>query len=264
MSVVGYLRVSSDQQNVASQKVGIDNYCLGNHLTIDRWVEEAVSGVKEIKKRKLGGLIPNLQKGDTLIVAEISRLGRSIRMLVDVIDRLLKRGIRIILVKQGMVLDPGADGVASIQTKVFITVFALCAELERDLLRVRVKEGIQRKIQEGYDWGGERKGPRKSKVKPLMEAMVELRNQGLTNIKIAKKLKVSKWSVYRYLKAYDINGRPPFFGGPLFLFFLFKAFHYCRKPFRFGFPFFLDAWGRVLDTLFLPFNILQGVLGIHE
>ena len=202
MSVVGYLRVSSDKQTVASQRIGIDSYCLANALSIDRWVEEAVSGVKEIRKRKLGGLIPNLQKGDTLIVAEISRLGRTIRMLVDTIDRLLKRGIKIILVKQGMVLDPGAEGVSAIQTTVFITVFALCAELERELLRARVKEGVQRRIAEGVDWGQFARRPHKSRAKTLKDTMIGLWKAGVPIIRIAQKIKLSRMTVYRYIRAY--------------------------------------------------------------
>lgn len=199
MSVVGYLRVSSDQQNVASQKSGINNYCAINQLTIDRWVEESVSGVKEIKRRKLGGLIPNLQAGDTLIVAELSRLGRTIRMLVDVIDCLLKRGIKIILVKQGMVLDSGADGISAMQTTVFVTVFALCAELERELLRARVREGVARRIAEGVDWGQYARRPHKTRAKALVGSMKALHEAGKSVAQIAHKLKLSRGTVYKYL-----------------------------------------------------------------
>lgn len=201
MSTLGYLRVSTDMQTVESQKAGLLNYCEANAIKIDKWVQETVSGSVEPQKRKLGGILPNLRAGDTLIVSEISRLGRTIRMLVNIIDRLLRRGVKIILVKQNMVLDPASqDAFKAMQTTVFITVFALCAQIERELLRVRTKEGVARAIANGADWGTHARRPHKTRAKTLIDDMIKLRAEGWSTPRIARKLKLVPSTVWKRLK----------------------------------------------------------------
>lgn len=200
MSTLGYLRVSTDMQSVESQKLGIVNYSNDHNICIDKWVEETVSGAVDPKRRKLGGVLPNLRRGDTLIVSEVSRLGRTIRMLVNVIDGLLNRGIKIVLVKQNMVLDPSStDAFKSMQTTVFITVFALCAQIERELIKARIKEGVERAIANGADWSTHARGPHKTRAKSLAEEMVKLYRDGKTKKQIARRFNLSLATVYRHL-----------------------------------------------------------------
>ncbi|MBO7447439.1 recombinase family protein [bacterium] len=193
MSIYGYLRVSSDTQTVESQKVGVLDYCKTHNITIEKWVEETVSGVKEIRKRKIGGLLPNLKGGDTLIVSELSRLGRSVSMVAAMTEKLVKRGVKIILVKQGLTLGE-EDGIAGAMAQAFVHMGSIFAEMERSLLIARVKEGIRRKAQEGYTWNSGKKGMSyncKSKNATLREKAAALYRKGKSVYYIHRKLKVS-------------------------------------------------------------------------
>lgn len=200
---IGYLRVSTDQQSVNAQKSGIVKYCEDHNITIDKWIEEKVSGVKAVRQRKLGGIIPNMHPGDTLLVAELSRLGRSVSMITRLIEQLLARKIKIVLIKQHMTLGDTSGGtMASMMDKMFISVSALFAEMERELLISRVKEGIQCKIASGYDWGSRIRGMKfVSKSVRLKGEANKLFNEGLNVSVISKQLKCSRNLVRKMLAA---------------------------------------------------------------
>ena len=140
--IIGYLRVSTKKQDLESQKVGIDDYCKKHNIVIDRWVEEKVSGAKEIKSRQIGKVIPSLKANDTLIVSEISRLGRSAMNVLTTIEALIKRKVNLIFIKQNLRLETEGGAIQSMMAKMFIHFSALFAECERDMMKQRVKEGI--------------------------------------------------------------------------------------------------------------------------
>ena len=192
---IGYLRVSTDQQSVDAQKSGIIKYCNDHGITIEKWVEEKVSGVKAVKERKLGGIIPNMHKGDTLLVAELSRLGRSVSMITRLIEQLLARKIKVVLVKQNMILgDTSGGAMSTMLDKMFISISALFAEMERELIVARVKEGIQCKIASGFDWGSRTRGLRyKCKTDIYEEECLKMMAEGTNPTRVAKRFKVS-WS----------------------------------------------------------------------
>lgn len=151
--IVGYLRVSTKKQDLESQKVGIDDYCKKNNIIINRWVEEKVSGAKEIKSRQIGKVIPSLKANDTLIVSEISRLGRSAMNVLTTIEALIKRKVNLIFIKQNLRLETEGGAIQSMMAKMFIHFSALFAECERDMMKQRVKEGIRRRKEQGLHIG---------------------------------------------------------------------------------------------------------------
>ena len=138
----GYLRVSTDKQDADNQRFTI------NSLYPDCvFIEEQVSGKVPWRVRKLGTLIESLQPGDFLIVSELSRLGRSMLEVMELLSILLSRKIRVISVKEGFNLDDG------IQSKVLAFAFTLAAEIERQLISQRTKEALSRKRSEGMVLG---------------------------------------------------------------------------------------------------------------
>lgn len=198
--VYGYLRVSTNQQSVEAQKSGINEWCKAKGVKIEKWISENVSGVVEVKRRKLGGLVPNLKKGDTLVVSELSRLGRSVSMITRLVERLLARKVKIVLVKQGLTLGEEGAGLGDMITKMFVCISAVFAEMERDLIVARVKEGIHRKIASGYDWGSQRRGLKyNSKGRRLRDKVYALKAEGKTINTIAKEAKLSWGTVNRVL-----------------------------------------------------------------
>lgn len=142
--IYGYLRVSSDEQDVNSQKQGVDSFAKMHGWEIDKYIsDEGVSGGKDPDKRNLGPLLKLLDKGDIIICSEISRLGRDIYMVMDILHFCMERGCVIYTVKDNFVL--GND----IQSKVLAFAFGLSAEIERQMIQQRTKEGLRMRMKLG-------------------------------------------------------------------------------------------------------------------
>lgn len=114
---------------------------------IDKWISETISGTKEVNKRKLGTLIADMESGDMLICSEISRLGRSMFMILDVLKICLEKGIMVQTIKDNYTLgnDP--------MSKLIASVYGYLAEMERNLISQRTKEGLRRRVAEGVKLG---------------------------------------------------------------------------------------------------------------
>lgn len=156
--IYGYIRVSTDKQTVENQRFEINQFAEKNNLVIEKWIEETISGTKEIDKRTLGKLLKKTKKDDILICSELSRLGRSLFMIMEVLNFCMKRDVKIWTIKDNYRL--GED----IQSKVLAFAFGLSAEIERNLISQRTKEALARKKAEGIILGRP-KGKKSSKVK---------------------------------------------------------------------------------------------------
>ena len=99
MAVIGYIRVSSNKQTVEHQRHEIQQFVEHNNINVDKWVEETISSRKPLNKRKLGPLLDELQEGDIIIAAEISRLGRSLLEVMRILENCLnKNWLSILLI----------------------------------------------------------------------------------------------------------------------------------------------------------------------
>jgi len=127
--------------------MAIRAYCKSRRLHNIQWVAETISGTKKPAKRKLGNLLDCVQSGDTIICTELSRLGRSLMMILNVLQELLERGVKVIAIKEGYELGD------NIQSKVLAFAFGLSAEIERTLLSERTKQGLERARKEGKQIG---------------------------------------------------------------------------------------------------------------
>lgn len=142
--IYGYLRVSTDKQEIAAQKSGVDKFAAAKGWAIEQYIsDEGVSGGKDPSKRKLGPLLDKLRSGDVVIAAEISRLGRDLYMVMDILHLCMSRGCTVCTVKDGFVL--GDD----IQSKVLAFAFGLAAEIERQMICQRTKEGLRLRMRMG-------------------------------------------------------------------------------------------------------------------
>lgn len=145
-STLGYIRVSTDEQVVMNQKLEILEYCRTRNLNVDKWVELTVSSRKSSEERRFSELL-TLANGDTLISTEISRLGRSTSEVLNIVNKILKNGVRIIFTKQG--LDLSLTNQHDMVTKIVLTIFSMLAELERDIISLRTKEALASKKKQG-------------------------------------------------------------------------------------------------------------------
>lgn len=138
-----YIRVSTDKQHTDNQISEIRRFCKANKLVVNEWVVEVISGTKSPNKRKLGKLMENVQEGDLIICTELSRLGRSLIMIMNILQYFLEKNVSVWTIKDGYKL--GDD----IQSKVLAFAFGLSAEIERKLISERTKQGLQRAKEKG-------------------------------------------------------------------------------------------------------------------
>lgn len=130
MNTIAYLRVSTGGQELSNQRLAILDYAQHHHLHIDKFLEVQASSRKSLKERGIDGLFADIAAGDLVLVSELSRLGRSVGQVIQIVDDLLKHQIRLVAIKENIHLDGKQD----IQSKVMVTMFGLFAEIERDLI----------------------------------------------------------------------------------------------------------------------------------
>lgn len=202
--IYGYIRVSSDKQTVENQRFEINRFCELEGMRVDDWIEETISGTKNYDKRQLGKLLAKVQKEDIIICSELSRLGRNLFMIMEILNICMNKECRVWTIKDGYRL--GDD----IQSKVLAFAFGLSAEIERNLISQRTKEALARKKAEGVTLGrpkGKRTAPEKHKLfkkKALVKALIE---EKVSYRQIAKICKVDRNTLSRFIRDYlsDVN-----------------------------------------------------------
>lgn len=194
-----YLRVSTDEQDVNSQRIGIEEFLANKDLAADEWVaDEGISGAVDWRKRGIGRIIHKAKPGDILVFSEISRIARRLVLVLEVIKACSERGVKIYTVKDRYVLED------TIQSKVLVTVMGLAAEIERDLLRQRTKEGLRRAVANGKTLGrprGRKNRPECSRLFGKADKIIQLRGRGVSFAGIARFLKVNRSTLARYVRA---------------------------------------------------------------
>jgi DNA invertase Pin-like site-specific DNA recombinase len=136
MLTVGYIRVSTDEQDLNKQKHLLLEYAQQRQLIIGQFIEAEVSSRKTPKERRIVELQELLEKGDHLLVAELSRLGRNMLETLNIITTLSERGIQITFVRQPELSTSGAHG------KLLLAIYSYFAESERDYISLRTKQGL--------------------------------------------------------------------------------------------------------------------------
>lgn len=195
MSVIAYIRKSTDKQSFEHQEYEIEQYAQKHNLKIDRWIEESISSRKELKKRQLGKLLEELQDGDVLIATEISRLGRSLLEVMGILQICLEKNCQVITIKENYNL--GND----IQSKVLAFAFSLSSEIERNLISQRTKCSLETKkaagIKLGRPFGAESK---KLKLSKNTKRIRDLLDKKVSKNQIARIMGVQKITLRRFIK----------------------------------------------------------------
>ena len=200
--IYGYIRVSTSSQTVENQKIQIKNYCREKRLHNVVWYSETISGTKMPEKRKLGELLNSAKDGDTIIVTEVSRLGRSMMMVMNVLDECLRGGIKVVAIKENFVLDN------SIACKALMFAFGLSAEIERALISERTKAGLERARKKGKKIGralGEK--PHRFKLTPYKSRIKRYMKEGRSLNSMAKEFGV-RWTTMRNFCKVNIYIKP--------------------------------------------------------
>ena len=182
--VYAYIRVSTDKQTVENQRFEVQKFATEKGLVIDKWVSEKVSGTKIANDRKLGPLLKRMKKGDTLIITEISRLGRNLMGIMSMLHLCMIKETCVLTVKERYELGN------NINSKVLAFAFGLSAEIERDLISQRTKEALAYRKAAGIRLG-RKKGDKNTHYKltgkeNLIRTMLDY---GYSKAAICRKLK---------------------------------------------------------------------------
>jgi DNA invertase Pin-like site-specific DNA recombinase len=198
---IAYLRVSTVEQDLKKNRHEILELANARGFGPVEFVEEKVSGIKNWKKRKIKQIIDELGDGDRLIVPELSRLGRSMLEIMEMLSIAKDKGINIYAVKGGWELN------SSIQSKVVAMAFSIAAEIELDLISKRTKEALKARKAQGIKLGRPR-GPGKSKLDKYREEIIALLKNGSTKTFVAKKYETTLPNLYNWLKKNEIEAKP--------------------------------------------------------
>lgn len=194
--IYGYIRVSSDKQTVENQRFEIKKFCERQGLQIDDWIEETISGTRAYTKRQLGRLLKRVGRDDIIICSELSRLGRNLFMIMEILNICMTKECRVWTIKDNYRL--GDD----IQSKVLAFAFGLSAEIERNLISQRTKEALARLKAEGKPIGrscGRRNNHLNKKCETKHHFILNQLSEGKSIPNIAKKINVARGTLYRYL-----------------------------------------------------------------
>ena len=194
MSIYAYIRVSTEMQCHANQEHEIRTWCRKRGLEVDKWVSESISGTVAVEKRAIGRAIRRMKKGDLLICTELSRLGRSMLMIMGILNKCSQKGVSIQTIKDNFVLSD------NINSKIIAFAFALAAEIERNLISQRTKEALAVKKLEGVRLGRP-PGSSQKKLTVIKEydKVISLLNSGKSVSQVAKKYGIHRNTMRKYL-----------------------------------------------------------------
>lgn len=200
MNVYGYLRVSTKEQNSSYQKNQLLQYSNESKLGNIEFVDDVVSGAKDWKKRAIGTLIDQMNQGDILLVNEFSRLGRSLLDILDILKTLKEKDVKVHIVRDKLIL--GDD----ISSKLMVFMFGLVSEIERDLIKSRVTEGVKNHREKNPEksWGREKGKLYKSNLDDKKDYIVELIDKGISKTSISKMLDVNYQTLCSYIKTRNL------------------------------------------------------------
>ena len=195
--IYGYIRVSTDKQTVDNQRFEIKRFCSKNKLEIEHWIEETISGNKSPEKRLLGSLLSKVKAGDLIICSELSRLGRSLFMIMSILNQLMLNNVKVWTIKDNYRLGD------NIQSKVLAFAFGLSAEIERELISQRTKEALARKRSNGTRLGRPN-GSKSSRLKltGCEQEIKSLLDRCFSKSAISRYYGVDRMTVDSFLKKY--------------------------------------------------------------
>lgn len=201
MKTVAYLRVSTGSQDQVTQKLAVLDYARRQHFVIDQFVEVQASTRQSPGQRRIEELLDLLKEGDRLVVSELSRLGRSLGQVIHLVDELVQRKIHFVAIKEAIHFEGKQD----LQTKMMIALFGLFAEVERDLISERTREGLQAAKVQGRLLGRPRGTLGPSKLDGKEGEIKKLLEKKVSKSSIAKIVEVSRTALLHFIRSRNLD-----------------------------------------------------------
>lgn len=203
MRIIGYIRVSSDKQDLHKQEHLLLKYAQQHKMQIDELIKVEISSRKRVEERRIDELLKQLGEGDVLLVAELSRLGRNMFEVIDIINRLSKNGVEVVFVRQPELSTAGPH------RKLLLAIYSYFAEAEREFISMRTRQGLAAARAEGKTLGrpkGSRDkerilDPYREQIKDYLQLKISLRRiRSLINPQLEKSI---AYNSYQYFVRQD-------------------------------------------------------------
>ena len=201
MKTVAYLKTALDRQEVQEQKLAILEFAHTEGITVSRLIEMPASAA--IAKR-IEQLFTQVEAGDTLIVSELNRIGRSVGQIVRTVEALIKGKVCFIAVKEGIWLDEERNS----QTQAMARIFGLLAEADRELVSIHTREGLAAARGKGKKLGRPKGSLGRSKLDGQTEEIKRLLALGVSKGAIAKIMGVGRGTVNHFIKSRGLGQDP--------------------------------------------------------
>lgn len=194
MTNFAYLRVSTDQQDAKNQKLGVLDYCNNHGISALTFIEDIVSGKASWRERAIGNILEKAEKGDVIVAAEISRLGRSTLQVLEIMEIAAQKGVSVHIAKNNMVLD------GSMQSTITATILGLAAQIEREFISARTKEALAKRKNDGVKLGRPKGQADLLKLDAFHNEISSYLKKGINKRSIAKLIECSPSTLYKWLK----------------------------------------------------------------
>lgn len=199
MKNFAYLRVSTDKQDAENQKLSVLNYCNTHHINNVQFIEDIVSGKTPWRERAIGKLLETAKKGDCIISAEISRLGRSALQVLEILEVAAQKGVSVHIAKNNIRLD------GSMQSTITATIFGLAAQIEREFISARTKEALEKCRQNGIKLGRPKGKLDTIRLDSHHIQIEEYLQKGISKLSIAKLLDCAPSTLYSWFHRRKVN-----------------------------------------------------------
>jgi len=203
MTNFAYLRVSTLQQDAQNQKLSVLDYCTRNHLVPVQYVEDTSSGKLPWQDRPIGLILEKSQPNDHIIVAEVSRLGRSALQVLDILAQAAKKKVSVHIAKGNTVMD------GSMQSTITATIFGLAAQIERDFISLRTKEALALCRAKGIKLGRPKGISSKLKLDAERDRIIRLFEKGISKRSIVRIINCAPGTLYTWLKRRNVKCNGP-------------------------------------------------------
>lgn len=195
MKTIAYYRISTNKQDEASQRQIVADWLKQHPATDFREAYDQASGALPWQERAIAFALRDCEAGDTIVVSEISRIARSTVGVLTFLQAAAARGINVVAVRSGITLD------GSTSSKIVVTVLAMAAEIERDLLRERTKAALQARAAAGLPIGRQPGAKGKSnKLDGKEQEIAKLIEKKVSKSAIARILSVSRVTLDSFIK----------------------------------------------------------------
>lgn len=199
MANFAYSRISTDRQDAQNQKLSIMEYCNANNIIGLKFIEDTTSGKISWRERSIGKILAKAKKGDMIVAAEVSRLGRSTLQVLEILEESAQKGVSVHIAKNNMVLD------GSMQATITATILGLAAQIEREFISVRTKEALAKRKQDGVKLGRPKGEADVLKLDAFRDEIMGYLKKGINKRAISKLIECSPATLYKWLNRRKIN-----------------------------------------------------------